>query len=71
MKHPGIIYKTDKNEFAIAYNKEQRNEFEALNKVLVHVFVDEHCTQPKYDEEGKKVVVLKSVDKLSMIGFND
>jgi hypothetical protein len=40
MRLPGIIYKTDKEEYAIAYNKEQRNEFEALNKVDIIYLLD-------------------------------
>lgn len=68
---PGIIYETDKGDFALAVNKEQHENFEKVNKVYVHLFTDLMCTIPKLDESGKKVMVLKSVDKLKMIGFSD
>lgn len=70
-KQPGIIYETDKGDFALAINKEQEAAFEKVNKVFVHLFTDRLCTIPKLDDTGKKIVTLKCADKLKMIGFSD
>ncbi len=71
MRNPGIIYETDKGQFGLAYHKEQHTSFEAIQKVYIHLFVDSICTKPVVDESGKRVAVLKSIDKLKMIGFAD
>jgi hypothetical protein len=69
--NPGIIYETDKGDYALAINREQHAAFEAVKKVCVHLFVDRLCTVPKLDVTGKQIMILKSVDKLTMIGFSD
>jgi len=71
MKGSGIIFKTDDGKYAIAYQKEQHQSFANIRKMFVHLFEDELCMKPLTDESGKKIVSLKSIDKLKQIGFVD
>lgn len=60
MRNPGYIYETDKGETAVSIHREQTQQFFDLKKVLVHIIRD-----------GKDVKVLKAIDKLKFIGFQD
>lgn len=69
MSNPGKLFKTNNGKYAIAYNCEQRDEFIKMNKLLVHLFEDEDFTQPLIIN-GKETI-LKSIERLSFIGFTD
>lgn len=62
----GIIFKTDRGDFGIAYYCEQRPEFENIGKMLIHLYEDIDLKVRKGDKP-----VLKTQDKLTPIGFND
>lgn len=67
----GIIYQTDKGDYALAINSEQHPNFEKVNKVYVHLYVDPICTKPAIDEKGYRIKTLKAANKLTMVGFSD
>ena len=71
--NPGRIWKVKETEqLAFSYNKEQQPEFAKLNKVLVYV---SQVVQPTLfsDIPPKEQCqrVLKSMDKLKLIGYMD
>lgn len=67
--NPGILYKTQKGFWAIAYHKEQEQEFIKRGKVYVHIHTPE--LQPVLDESGKPTKGLMAKEKLTRIGFVD
>lgn len=72
MKNSGMIFQTDKGEYAVAYNKEQHEAFTKIDKLFVHFFEDSLCEKPMVDKAtGKKLVGLKHVSKLRPVGFVD
>jgi hypothetical protein len=60
MRNPGYLLKTDNDETAIAYHKDQKKEFEALGKVCITV-----------ERDGKSIKIIKAKEKLKVIGFTD
>lgn len=71
-KNSGQLYILDDNRYGVAYKREQNISFEAIDKVLIHVYKDRMCTQPELDETGnQKKPILKHKDKLKLIGFTD
>lgn len=69
MRKPGYMFSVDTGGKAIGYHYEQNTAFMALNKVFVHFLNDDFT--PVLDEQGKPKTGLKSVDKLTVIGFTD
>lgn len=61
--------KEGKEQKAIAYQYEQAVEFSKVKKVFIR-YVDDDM-MPQKDENGKKIVGLKDVEKLTVIGFVD
>ncbi len=71
-QNSGVIYKTDKGDYGLAINKEQRKEFADMGKVLVHLYEDLNCTIPKIDPAtGQPFGVLKHYIRLEQLGFCD
>lgn len=67
----GFIYEMEGNRYGLAIHKEQNVSFQAIEKILVHVFTDRLCTKPELDAAGKPKVILKHFSKLKQIGFSD
>lgn len=72
MKKRGIIYLTDKEDYAIAYYSDQTKKLTEDGKLLLHLFEDALCTKPKistYTKQQTKVV--KDISKLKKVGYAD
>lgn len=69
MKNPGQLLQDAEGNKFIAYNKEQHASFSQIKKLLVHHMTDDF--KPKTDKEGKRIVGLKAIDKLKLIGYTD
>lgn len=69
MKNPGYLLQIDGGGKAASYHGEQRPEFEAIGKVLIH-YLDEQFL-PILNADGKPKTGLKAKEKLLMIGYTD
>ncbi|WP_026463497.1 hypothetical protein [Adhaeribacter aquaticus] len=69
MKNPGKLLMDSEGNKYIAYNAKQHKSFADIGKV--HVCYLEPNMKPKKDAEGKMIVGLKAIDKLTVIGFVD
>lgn len=68
-RNRGSLYQDAEGNKYIAYLKEQHNSFAQKRKALVHHVDDKF--QPKLNADGKRLVGLKSMEKLMHIGFVD
>jgi len=65
----GVLYQIKDGGKAISYNCEQEHQFVDLNKRYVH-FLNDDFTE-LLNEDGKQKSGLKSLDKLTLIGYTD
>lgn len=70
-RKPGIIFKINEGEYAIAYHRDQLKEFVLQDKYVVQLFKDESCSIPVTDVNGKPKKILKSIFLLTKIGYVD
>lgn len=72
--NPGkIVTWTDKagaTKYGIAYNKGQRPEFVAINRVYVKQVMEDLMT-PEKDAKGRNIETLVNIEKLKLIGYVD
>lgn len=72
MKKRGIIYITDKEDYAIAYHNDQTKKLMEDNKLLLYLFEDALCTKPKISPFTKQQTkVVKDISKLKKVGYAD
>lgn len=69
MKNPGQLLEDESGNKYIAYNKEQSPAFVQVKKLLVHHMSADFKYQT--DEKGKRIIGLKAIDKLKLIGYTD
>lgn len=71
-RNPGKIYDLGNGDYGVAYDKDQSYSFSRYNRVFIRMFTDPKCETPKlHSVTGKKLVTLKFLTQIKLIGFID